>query len=231
MTLDICTKMDFSYDETPTLALPLNHIRFNKKSKRNALTPTQLKPGIENAESPKKTWKDDSQKNCEQNENTKRNQVFKFLSRPRKRGDSSPPSVSPENMKRFNIGGGYYDNLSDGDLLFKLIKYDRKFHRLLVKFAESEWSSETVHFFDALDKYKAEPTFGGLKLLYEDYIRVGAQHEINLECTLRERISEYVTNNTNIPDEVVYELEMAVASLLIDIYNRFSTSGMYKKYY
>jgi hypothetical protein len=229
--------------------LPLTRLRdqLEKRSRRNALTPTkQTIAGTELARSPVVQQGDESFSQDDKNlpvsvDGT----MLKLLSRPLKRAVSTPVTPtsiflqSPDSPTRLiykveprsNIGGGFYN--FQQDLMLDLIRYDKKFHDLLLKFAENEWSSETILFFDALSEYKnasEQDQCHLAKQLYNKFIKENSKTQINIGSELRSGMDQIMTSeNSKLSPELLEQLETAAAVCLVDIFTRFQASNLYKE--
>jgi hypothetical protein len=151
---------------------------------------------------------------------------------------SKPPPVvtkpsTPNNGRtRPPTPGGRYDKLAEGNNLLKtLLKEDKLFHDLLLKFSEIEFSSETVLFFDALMDYRSalhdKPIL--FRKLYETYVQTGSLREVNLASSVKEQVELFVaTGDWAMADRVEDLLEHAAVISLMDVFYRFENSDMYQ---
>jgi hypothetical protein len=219
----------------PTLALSTIR-KGEERPRRNAVTPTNSRPPLYPS-SPQRVV-DEKRQKSPTNASTSlvplsiKSGIRRLLS-PKVARPASPVFTdnSVLTRKRPPTPGGRFDCIAEGAMIKRLIREDSEFHDTLLKFSENEFSSETIHFFDELIKYReAEEDKPMLfRQLYEKFIRLGSPNEVNLASCVREQVELFIATGDWAKAKDVEELlEYSAMTSLMDVFTRFELSEMYQ---
>jgi hypothetical protein len=147
----------------------------------------------------------------------------------RQRRHALTPTIVPRS--RTPTPGGYFEGLNEGALVKRLLVEDRVFHDTLLKFAESEYSDETVLFFDSLLAFKTcETKDKALSKMNETFIKRGSKKEINISNSVRDQVERFLQVGESKSDDylpLIELLEVSAMTSLLDIFHRFESSAMF----
>jgi hypothetical protein len=138
--------------------------------------------------------------------------------------------IFAEKKKRKIVTGGWYDSMNNGALIQRLITEDKNFHDRLFKFAQAEYSEETILFFDDLVRLKSmrdsQQKRVEFERIYHRYIQSGSELEVNMAFDLRENLGQFV--GLDITQEVEEQLNISAMTSLLDVFQRFEKSNLFE---
>ncbi|KAL0482114.1 regulator of G-protein signaling [Acrasis kona] len=164
------------------------------------------------------------------NESFSKKGLVRMLSFRKKQKPPSPTLRDIINRKRV---ASRFKNMDNVDMLKGLLSEDPMFHDLLLKFARSEFCSESVLFYDQIISYKKSPPEERklkFRMMYNEFLMSGSIFEINIDSETRQLVETYIwSDDPNLSsDSVVEVLELSAVTSLKEVFDRFEMSETYK---